>query len=196
MTPMPLVGVLYEDSRCRTDSGFKLHELIVRCVADVRGAKEVWRVSAQVQAFPMNGKDKVMACVGNADQVARRGKHVVAVLDWDRARTLLPSTSKLAKGACKRQVACALAKSSDAVRFAFMSLNTESLIKVISRCDVIGGCTGLEFDRAMNRKDLLARDAILATAASNAAVRAHLLSAPDEAARAFRYVVQRIARRL
>ena len=150
--------ILYEDQRGQRQ-GFGLHTLVKACVFDaINGERH--RIEGALSDYrPLKGVDNVLkACREDFDLIAADGRTVVAVLDNDaiRHKLKLPPTAKDA------QVEQAIRKGCQAperLLIALIKENMESVIEAAATCDP--GLDPKRVERAIKRKELLERDAIL-----------------------------------
>lgn len=90
--------VLYEDQRGSTKE-FGLHNLVASCIAD-RTGDTVWAVLPGLLAVPKKGNGNLLKACREDEQLAARGRKVVAVFDGDEVRPLL----RLPADACRTLV--------------------------------------------------------------------------------------------
>ena len=157
--PGQAVTILYEDHR-GPNQGFGLHAFVKVCVFDIVDG-ERYRVEARLADYrPLKGVSNVIdTCRQNIDLFAD-GRSVVVVIDDDRVRAHL--RPPLPQTAPDVHVEREIKKDCPAPERLFIVLlkkNTESILAAAAECDPSHDRERME--RAVRRKDLFARDAIL-----------------------------------
>lgn len=185
MTPM----LLCEDSRSK-EAGYPFVDLVWACVLDEPGLDVVGRRprSGELRAFPANGSRNVMRRVRDIEWRNRCGAPIIALLDRDRVRELTGSQGL----ACKAATVDALracVPDPDGVRFVLLERNLESILEAIREIDP-GLVSGDDFRRAIDQKELLARDLVFRAAADREDVRRELRMGTANAS--FAYLVRKV----
>ena len=120
-----------------------------------------------IAAIPCKGNGNVLGkCVKDGQKLASENRRIFAVLDQDKLGELL----KLKGTPCLREVLANLADRCDAkesIEFVFIKKNLESVIEAIRDSDVAGFVRAEIFERALNKKELAARDSLFCQFADN-----------------------------
>jgi hypothetical protein len=155
---MRKVCVLYEDSR-GPRQGFGLHELVKACVFDAVNGERPRFEEALKDCRPLKGAPALLkTCRQDVDLIASDGRAVVAVFDNDRIRELLGLPPNATEARVEKEIRKG-STGSDRLSIVLLKQNVESVLKAAKECDPELDDDQLE--RAVRRKDLLARDAIL-----------------------------------
>lgn len=128
----PHATVLYEDQMLKGQSGFPLHDLVMRLVEDdING--EFWRFNGLVAGLPRKGIDKIIEDLPRTGRLAGSGQLMVLV-DSDRIAEHL----KLPPTAARDLIITAMRKLSDQpdkLQVFFLRPNLEGLLRAIKTCD-------------------------------------------------------------
>ena len=132
----PLVKILYEDQQAEDATNFGPHVLVLRCALDRLGWPEdrYFELQRHVSGQPRKGDKKLLAACRNANE-ARNFRHVFAVFDGDKVRSIEPL--RLGPGACKSQVRQAIQSVSpyaDQLRVVLLERNMESVVAAVQGC--------------------------------------------------------------
>jgi len=150
--------ILYEDQRAEAHS-FGLHTLVSACVFDAIDGDRYKVEDALSNPRPLKGVQKVLrACRDDFNSIAKDGRDVIAVIDNDAIRHHL----RLPRDATRARVEQEIRKGCPAPERLHVVLiveNTESAIEAVAACNP--GIDPKRVDAAVQRKSLLARDAIL-----------------------------------
>jgi hypothetical protein len=153
----PALTILYEDHR-GPRQGFGLHALVVACVFDLVDGERHHVESRLGDARPLKGVTNVLrACCEDIDLLAADGRFVVAVIDDDAIRRELSLPKKADESAVLQTIA-KRSRDPQRLRVVLLHRNTESVLEAAAACDKTLDPARLE--RAIQRKDLLERDAL------------------------------------
>ncbi len=128
-----IATILYEDQRGPTQ-GFGLHTFIVACVFDRVGG-ERWQLEKALDGRPLKGDSNLLGRIReDAPSIAADGRHIVAVFDDDKIRSLV----KLAPTAEAAAVRLAILRDCklppESMRVFLVEENTESVLEAIGAC--------------------------------------------------------------
>jgi hypothetical protein len=184
------VTILYEDKVQGVVKEYGPHALVSQCVCD-RLNLAPWEMKSLVPN-PRNGNGNVRKdCAQNPPKVARDGGLVFAVYDADRVRELVG----LAGTACKADVKTKLLQEcpwNDRLRIVFLEKNLETVLRAVRACDP-SISSEEQWRRAIERKDLSARDIILKAVASPSPPARALRECVLREVPSLAYLVQKIA---
>lgn len=188
---MRRVLVLYEDRQAQgalTEYG--PHALIKQCVCDQLDVKP-WELKLLI-GNPMAGNGNVRKeCILTSPKLSRDGGLVFAVYDSDRIRDLVGMSFT----ACKREVRELLLKECpwrDRLRVIFLEKNLETVLRAICECDP-SIASEQQRAKAIDRKELSARDIILTGAATPSPRSRDLRDCVLDKVPSLRYLVQKLA---
>jgi hypothetical protein len=153
--------VLYEDQRGPTNR-FGLHDFIMRCACDACDVPEplIYKAIGLVDGVAKKGNAKLLEAIRrDLKRIAADGRAVHAVFDNDRVRTLLQLP-----GASEEQVTNAITTGCPteqvSLHITLLKENTESILQTARECGAEGPDDSDTFDRAINRKEPVARDIV------------------------------------
>jgi len=161
---MQRVCVLYEDQR-GPRQGFGLHTLVKACVSDALAEQPRHLIEKALSDYrPLKGYANLLkACREELDLISSDGCPVVAVFDNDQIRRLL----KLPANAPDERVIQEIRKGGskpDRLFIVLLKQNLESVLHAAHECDPSMDPKRIEL--ATGKKDLLERDALLASLTS------------------------------
>jgi hypothetical protein len=161
---MQRVCVLYEDQR-GPRQGFGLHALVKSCVSDALAGQPRHLIEKALSDYrPLKGYANLLkACREELDLIASDGCPVVAVFDNDQIRHLLKLPQKAPDERVIQEIRKGGSKS-DRLFVLLLKQNMESVLHAAHECDPSIDPHRIELATA--RKDLLERDAILASLTS------------------------------
>lgn len=157
------VTILYEDKVQGKVHEYGPHALVKQCVCD-RLNLSPWEMKHLIPN-PRNGNGNIRRdCAQTPPKIAPGGGFVFAVYDDDRVRGLVG----LAVTACKVDVKARLLQECpwrDRLRIVFLEKNLETVLRALRDCDRSISSDD-QWSKAIDRKDLNARDIILRAAAA------------------------------
>jgi hypothetical protein len=154
--------ILYEDQQLPVRE-FGLHKFVMSCAYDaVNGAWQVLELA--VEGRPLKGNAKLLKCIKeDFARLASNGRHVIAVFDNDKIRTLLrlPKTSPDSDVVTCVREHCS--RDEQALTVILIHQNTESILQATGECATKNGreFDSDQLDKAVVQKVLFARDAFL-----------------------------------
>ncbi len=153
--------VIFEDQRGPV-RGSPLADLLAAFVADKRGLSQSSAIKALIDVRLRKGNANVLKDCHDVERIASHGEAVIAVFDDDKVRKLLGTPRATA------QVVIARIKSKcprpDLLTVVLLSKNLESALEAARHCGVFKGNEDV-WTRAVDRKELAARDRILSAVA-------------------------------
>jgi hypothetical protein len=149
--------IIYEDKAVQVQE-FGPHNVLCALLADELN-KSLYDVRKRLLGIPAKGSGKLLrACSArNVEKLARQGQLVITLVDDDRVHELLG----LDKNICRSRVLETFRARVDNppnLIIVLLEKNTEDLLRIVS---AIMKYSPVALEKAIERKDLVARDAVL-----------------------------------
>lgn len=192
---MTIATILYEDRKGQLSQHFGLHRFILRCVADAIPCEPpltVQELEPHLDGRPMKGVGNLLRSLReDAADVASDGRSLVVIVDDDQIREYLGLTVQASREETRAALVDLVPKGISVEAFLLRD-NLESVLRALASCDPTLSRDKLH--RAIERKDLSARDALLgeATFFSAPVVRRCVLKAVPSLAEAVHHLARLI----